>query len=309
MKKLLIRLLIFALCFIVLDKAFILVRDSAPGREVDRRLEMILTGKIQSDVLVYGSSRGARSVIAKVFTDSLGISAYNLSFPGSDITFHEFLLRTTLATKGNKKPKTVILVVDDSDELKVSKSLKFRLDRMYPLVKYKAIRDELVKRKEKKPILNELLVLHQLNKSSFLFKQRKFTKNDSIMPCGSMPISHQKKTFDKIYKTEPYNYSRDEELIQKIKAFKAFKDLCKDNSIEFIVAIPPNFRVVTNGFKTRMLQVMDGYGTVWMYDPMNPIYKNSDYFFDNAHLQTNGSYVYTNELMHFYARVNGLKLL
>jgi hypothetical protein len=307
MKKLLIRLLIFALCYLVLDKAFILVRDSAPEREVDRRLEMILNGKIQSDVLIYGSSRGARSVIAKVFSDSLGIPAYNLSFPGSDITFHEFLLRTTLQTKGNKKPKSVILVVDDSDELKVSKSLKFRLDRMYPLVKYKAVRDELVKRREKKPILNELLVLHQLNKSTFLFKQRKFTKNDSIMPCGSMPISHQKKSFDKLYKRKPYNYSREEELVQKIKAFRAFKELCKENGIQFIVAIPPNFRVVTNGFKERLLQVMDGYGEVWMYDPSNPVYNNSDYFFDNAHLQTNGSYVYTNELVRYYAKINGLK--
>ena len=145
-----------------------MVRNSAPEREVDRRLEKIVTGNIKSDILIYGSSRGARSVIAKVFTDSLGISAYNLSFPGSDITFHEYLLRLTLETKGNKKPKTVILVVDDSDELKVSKSLKFRLDRMYPLVKYKAIREELVRRKEKKPILNELFVIHQLNKSNFL---------------------------------------------------------------------------------------------------------------------------------------------
>ena len=199
MKKFFIRIVIFTGCFFILDKGFLLVRNSAPDREVDRRLEMIVTGKIQSDVLIYGSSRGARSVIAKVFTDSLGISAYNLSFPGSDITFHEFLLRLTLETKGNKKPKTVILVVDDSDELKVAKSLKFRLDRMYPLLKYQAIRKELVKRKAKKPILNELFVIHQLNKSNFLFKQKKFTSNDSIMPCGSMPISHQKKTFDKIF--------------------------------------------------------------------------------------------------------------
>ena len=106
MKKILIRLLIFAGCFFILDKAFLLVRDSSPELEVDRRLERIATGKIQADILVYGSSRGARSVIAKVFTDSLGISAYNLSFPGSDITFHEYLLRLTLETKGNRKPKT-----------------------------------------------------------------------------------------------------------------------------------------------------------------------------------------------------------
>lgn len=306
MKKILIRLLIFAGCFFILDKSFLLVRNSAPEREVDRRLEKIVTGNIKSDILIYGSSRGARSVIAKVFTDSLGISAYNLSFPGSDITFHEYLLRLTLETKGNKKPKTVILVVDDSDELKVSKSLKFRLDRMYPLVKYKAIREELVRRKEKKPILNELFVIHQLNKSNFLFKQKKFTKNDSIMPCGSMPISHQKKSFNKMYKKVPYNYSRDAELIQKIRALRAFKDHCKKNNIELIVAIPPNFRVVTNGFAFRLNQVMEGYATIWVYDQKNPLYSNPDYFFDNAHLQTNGSYVYTNELVKFYREKHNL---
>jgi uncharacterized membrane-anchored protein YitT (DUF2179 family) len=48
--------------------------------------------------------------------------------PGSDVTFHEFALRMLLENKGNKKPKTVILVVDDGDEVKASKSLKFRLD-------------------------------------------------------------------------------------------------------------------------------------------------------------------------------------
>ena len=64
MKKLFIRLFIFTGCFFILDKGFLYVRDSAPDREIDKRLEMILTGKIQSDVLIYGSSRGARSVIA-----------------------------------------------------------------------------------------------------------------------------------------------------------------------------------------------------------------------------------------------------
>jgi hypothetical protein len=282
------------------------VRNASPELEVDRRLELILDGKIQSDVLVFGSSRGARSVIAQRFQDSLGVSAYSLAYPGSDITFHEFLLRLTLQTKGNKKPKSVVLVVDDSDELRPSKSLKFRFDRMYPLVKHKAIRDEMVKRKEKKPVITELLVLHQMNKSNFLFKQRKFTKNDSIMPCGSMPISHQKKTFDKKYNTEIYTYSREDELIQKIKAFRQFKDHCKNNNIQLIVAIPPNFRKVTVGFIPRLEQVMDGYGTIFMYDENKPEYKNSDFFFDNTHLQTIGSEIYTGELVQYYRKLNKL---
>lgn len=303
MKKFLIRFALFCVVFFIVDKAFILVRNKSPELEVDKRLEMVVTGKINADVLVFGSSRGARSVIAQQFTDSLGVSAYNLAFPGSDVTFHEFVLEQVLTAPGNKRPKTAILVVDDGDELKPSKSLKFRLDRMYPLVKYKAIRDKLVERKEKKPIINELLVIHQLNKSNFLFKQRKFTKNDSIMPCGSMPIGHQKKTFDKIYGHEPYVYSRDGEMIQKIRAFRSIVAMCKKYDVQLIVAIPPNFRKVSTGFEARMRQMLDGYGTVWKYNEDNPVYSNPDYFFDNAHLQTNGSRVYTSELVKFYAGI------
>ena len=306
MKKFLIRLVIFTVFFFLVDKLFIFVRNAGPQLEVDRRLEMILEGQINAEVLVFGSSRGARSVIAQRFIDSLGVSAYSLAYPGSDVTFHEYLLRQTLEVKGNKKPKTVILVVDDSDELKPAKSLKFRFDRMYPLVKYKSVRDEMVKRKEKKPIITELLVLHQMNKSNFLFKQRKFTKNDSIMPCGSMPISHQKKTFDKKYNTEIYNYTREDELIQKIKAFRAFKDHCKDNNIQLIVAIPPNFRKVTIGFVPRLKQVMDGHGTIFMYNETRPEYSNPDFFFDNTHLQKAGPEIYTMELVHYYKELNDL---
>lgn len=307
MKKFLIRLAIFTLFILAVDKLFIFVRNASPELEVDRRLEYIITGQIDADIVIFGSSRGARSIIAEQMTDSLGISAYNLSSPGSDITFHEFLLRQLIQTKGNTIPKTVILVVDDSDELKKSKNLKFRLDRMYPLVKYKVIRQELIKRKEKKPIINELLVLHQMNKSNFLFKQRKFTKNDSIMPKGSMPIGHQKKTFDKTYGTDEYVYERKGEYIQKVRAFKLFVDYCRQNKIQLIIAVPPNFRKTTKGFPERMEQILEGYGTVKVFDESKPEYENSDYFFDDTHLQTIGSIFYTNEIIAYYKELNKLK--
>lgn len=307
MKKFLIRLLIFILFLFAVDKLFIFVRNASPELEVDKRLEYIITGQIKADIVVFGSSRGARSIIAEQITDSLGISAYNLSSPGSDITFHEFLLRLLLQNKGNTVPKTVVLVVDDSDELKMSKSLKFRLDRMYPLVKYQVIRDELVKRKDKKPIINELLVLHQMNKSNFLFKQRKFTKNDSIMPKGSMPIGHQKKTFDKHYGTQVYFYKKKGEYIQKVRAYKLFVDYCRKNKIQLIIAVPPNFRKTTIGFPERMKELLEGYGTVKVFDDTKSEYTNSDYFFDGAHLQTNGSIVYTNDIISYYKKLNNLK--
>ena len=119
------------------------------------------------------------------------------------------------------------------------------------------------------------------------------------MACGSMPISHQKKTFDKKFGKVPYNYSRKGELIQKIKAMRSLVKMCKDNNIKLIIAIPPNFRKITFGFKKRMEDMLNGYGIVWNYDESNPLYSNPDLFFDNAHLQKTGSIVYTAEFAHF----------
>lgn len=308
MRKFLVRLAIFAAVFFLLDKAFIFFRNAGPELEVDKRLEKVITGKIDADLLIFGSSRGARSVIASQLGDSLGMSAFNLSYPGSDITFHEFLLREILTEKGNKRPKTVVLVVDDSDELQTAKHLKFRFDRMYPLTQYKVIRDEMVKRREKKYLVNELLVLHQVNKSNFLLEKQHFTKNDSLMDCGSMPIRHQKKAFDKQYKPQPYSYSREGELIQKIRALRAFAAMCKDNGIPLILAVTPNFRPLTKGFDKRMHDfVKDGTGTVFVFDEANPKYRDADYFFDNAHLRRNGAEVYTGELAEFCKNWKGFR--
>lgn len=299
MKRFLIRLAIFTAFFLLVDKLFLVVRNTSPAREADRRLEHILEGRMKAQVLVFGSSRGARCIIAQRFMDTTGVSAYSLAYPGSDITFHEYLLRQTLETPGNQKPETVILVVDDSDELTPSKSLKFRFDRLYPLVRYPAVRKELVKHDEIKPVVSEVLVLCQLHKSNFLLQKRRFTSNDTILPCGSMPIAHQKATFDRKYDTTSYTYCPKDEIPEKIAAFTAFRNLCKEHGIRLIIAIPPNFRKTTTGFAQRLGQLTDGYGTVFMYDETRPEYRDPEHFFDSTHLRTAGAEIYTGELIRF----------
>lgn len=300
MKKFLTRLAMFTAFFLLFDKLFIVVRNTSPAREVDRRLERVLEGEIKADVLIFGSSRGAQCVIAQRFADSGGPTAYNLSYPGSDITFHEYVLRQTLKTKGNQKPKTVILVVDDSDELLASKTLEFRFDRLYPLVRYKDVRDEMVKRGKMKPIISEFVVLSQLNQSNFKLRKRQPSQNYTILPCGSMPIFRQKATFDRKYNSNINTYSSEGELDYKLEAFHAFKDLCRKNDIRLIIAAPPNFRKMTTGFIPRLEQLLDGYGTVYVYDENTPEYTNPDYFFDNAHLSEEGAKIYTDELVRYH---------
>ena len=115
MKKFLIQILLFSFTFFLFEKVFYVSLYVSPKLEIDKRLEYIINGNMNKDLIVLGSSRGARNIIASQIEDSLNISSYNLSYPGSDIEFHKFLLQSLI--KYNEKPKIVLLVVDDNAEL------------------------------------------------------------------------------------------------------------------------------------------------------------------------------------------------
>src|SRR5262245_26022988 len=63
-----IRIFIFSLCFFALDKLFVFQRNRISSLEVDTRLENIVSGQMNKDVLIFGSSRGARNIIASQIT-------------------------------------------------------------------------------------------------------------------------------------------------------------------------------------------------------------------------------------------------
>ncbi len=297
MRTFLIKIFCFGVGFLVFDKILIPVRNHSPKLEVDKRLEQIVVGQIDADILIFGSSRGARSVVAYQIEESLNRSCYNLSYPGSHIVFHEYLLREVLGHRKNTKPSTIVLVVDDADVFKEAVSLDFRLDRLFPLVKYPSIRSELVRRGQKKWGFNEILVSHQINRSFLFMEQKQFSERDFILPCGSMLLDHQKPGLDFQYDDTPNSYSTDGELTPKVAAFDGFVSLCRENQLDLVVAITPNFRPATDGFKERLERQLNGYGTVFEFDSSVPEYRDHHYYYDYNHLQKNGAHLYTGELI------------
>lgn len=294
MKKFLIQILLFSFAFFVFEKVFYVFLYISPKLEKDKRLELVLSGEINKGLIVLGSSRGARNIIASQIEDSLNIPSYNLSYPGSDIEFHEFLLRSLI--KYNKKPKVVLLAVDDPSELLPSESINFRLDRLYPLSKYNYINNELVKRGEKS-FLSKFLVLARINKRNFDIREKSFSSLDSIMQCGSMPISFQRENRDFIFDNNNNNYNVDAELAEKVKAFKILQDLCMNNNIQLFIIYSPNFSSHNILFEKRIKELSHPMVSSIVYDNTNPIYKNKDYFYDEGHLKINGAIIFTNEII------------
>lgn len=294
MTKFVKKVIFFVAIFFLFDKIFYPFLMISPTLEMDKRLEHLINGKINKKIIIIGSSRGARNIIAHQIEDSLNLLSYNLSYPGSNINFHEFLLRTLL--KFNKKPQSVILAVDAPHELLASKSINFRYERLYPLAKYNYINNELIKRNEKS-FLSRFLVLARLNQTNFNLKRTSFSKLDTLRSCGSMPISFQRENRKFNYVHNINDYSVANELPNKVEAFLNFQKLCTSNKINLFIVFSPNYENHNLQLEKRLRQLSPPEVSFIVYDSSNYIYRDPSFFYDEYHLQTNGAVIFTNEII------------
>ena len=295
MKQFIYKVLLFGIIFFVVDKLFLVFLFVAPTLEVDKRLEMLIEGKINKDIIVMGSSRGADNIIAGQIEKQTKLSSYNLSYPGSDIDFHEFILKTLL--KYNQKPKIIVLAIDNPSELMFDKTLNFRLERLYPLVKYNYYNQVLID-KEGRTQLSRFLCLARLNRGNFSFTKKKMPKQNPILDCGSMPFVTENKSF-KFDFDKKVNYLAKKELESKRKQFLEFGAICKENNILLIYSFSPNYRKYNSGIENRIRQLSTSENKFFIYDTTDTRYKNLAYFYDEAHLNHNGAKIFTSELSKF----------
>lgn len=295
MKNFWIRLLLFILCFWAFDKLFLLIRNRAPELEVDKKLEHVIQGKFNHDIVIFGSSLAASGIYAKQLGDSLHCKAYNLASPGSDIDYMEFTLRQFTSHK-NKKPKLLILAVNEPLELYFDKIVNFRFDRLYPLMKYPEIREEMIQRGEKNKYLSEFFVLHQLNKSNLDWRPRQFTINDTILPCGSMPSSATTNNFPGGYYDGNRPYEIKKELPYKVEKFKSFVRICNQEQIKLLIVFMPRFHSRNFNFEKRIKDLAGNKAQYYGHLQEVPEYKDRSFFKDAAHLNFKGARKYTAEL-------------
>jgi hypothetical protein len=294
MKKFLITIVVFLVLFLAFDRLFLFFVYNSPSKEVDKRLELVLNGKINKDIIVLGSSKGARDIIAAQLEKETSHTAFNLSYPGSDVQFHEFLLRALI--KFNKKPKIVMLTVDNPIEVLPDSLITFRLDRLYPLIKYDYVNQELVKRNEKNEILSKLFILHRLNKGNFDVRQKKFTAMDTLFADGSMPISFQKENEDWNEVVNNTTYPQQKESKVKLQCLQKIIAACKQNNIKLILVSPPMFKGANPIFKKRILEIAGNNTSFYEFDTQNQLYKDKNYFFDLNHLNKKGATIFTDEI-------------
>ena len=96
MKLFLKHILVFSVIFFFAEKSIWFILNETPNKEYDKRLEKLLKGQVNKDVIVLGSSKGAGNILAGQLQSKTNFSCYNLSYQGSNVNFHYFILKTLL---------------------------------------------------------------------------------------------------------------------------------------------------------------------------------------------------------------------
>lgn len=283
--------LLFLLLFFLVDKLFYWKIEALPEQELDKRLEWILEGKMNKDILIFGSSRAQHGLYSDAIQDSLKRTTFNLGYRGCNIDFQLFLLKKVL--KHNKKPKVIFLTIDEDREFLPEKTLQFRYDKLYSLVKYQEITHELVDRKDISPFA-VVLYSARLGWEKFL-KPKPISKYENWTPGGTVLLDDTESDFDKIRKRNK-NYNIDFELPERLAVFKEFQLICQKEKIQLFVLIPPTFAEQNIEFVKRINSLLINQNDkVW--NEHNEAFKKADYFSDEAHLNKKGAVLYTNEII------------
>ncbi|MFC3335527.1 hypothetical protein [Flavobacterium palustre] len=281
----------FLLLFFLVDKLFYWKLQSLPERELDKRLEWILEGKMNKKILIFGSSRAQHNLYSDAIQDSLKMTTFNLGYRGCNIDFQLFLLKKAL--KHNKKPKIVVLTLDDYKTFLPEKTLQFRYDKLYSLVKYQEITNELIARNDFSPFAFGWYCA-RLGKEQFLSRKEK-TKYDNWTAAGTVLLDFTAADLDK-KKYSLVHYNIKSELPELISAFKEFQHICQVENIKLYLLVPPNFAYKNKEFVHRVKGLIVNEATKFYYENSNE-FEESKYFYDASHLNKKGAILYTNEII------------
>ncbi|PQV47282.1 hypothetical protein CLV33_10764 [Jejuia pallidilutea] len=300
MKRFFKHIILFGLIFFTVEKVTWFLLDATPKRQYDKRLEKLINGEINKELIVLGSSKGAGNILANQLEEETGLSAYNLSYQGSNVNFHEFILKTLL--KYNEKPEIILLAIDNPSEFVGDISIRYRVDVLQPLTNYNYINTTLIDEGVNNK-LSHVFFLSRLNKSHFRFKNRTAPSMNPLDSSGTMPLI-KKKDLELIYSKNKSSYNTALEESSRLTSFKNIQYLCKKNNIQLIHVFSPSYRSFNLSFFNRFKKLQKAEEGVIVFDTLKPEYKNADYFYDYAHLLENGAEIFTSEISAFINKNN-----
>jgi hypothetical protein len=272
-------------------------------------------GKINSDIVIYGSSRAWRHINPTMIEDSLHISAYNLGIDGHNFWLQN--LRHTILLEKNKTPKLIIYSLD-LFTLKKNKDL-YNSEQFLPYM--------LWNRKIKEATIG----YNGFNSLDYEIPLiRYYGKYFEIIKAGYLFINPQRNKIKRVkgYQGQEESWNSDFDKVKSrmksleipldkktIILFDRFLKECKSQKIEIIFVYSPEYiegqRFVKNKFQIiSIYRKFSKKYNIPFYDYSNDSmsYKK-EYFYNALHLNKTGAELFTSRLIDTLKSTNLVKTL
>jgi len=301
MKRFLIKVFAFFLPIIVLSYGLdVFISKNLKKDNSDENSDMrdIFNGAVNSDVVIYGSSRAWVQANPQIISDSLQQSTYNLGIDG-----HSFLqqyLRHRLFLKYNKKPRLIIHSVDFLTFQK-RKNL-FNLNQFLPYMLFDTLITKYTKNYEGFNYFDYVMPLARYC-SRGRYVQRAFLL--SVNQADNPPDRFRgyratNQQYENVV-TGPKNYRiRFDPAI--VKLFDQYLRQCRRDSIDVIFVYSPEYiegqKYVSN--RDQLFDLIHHFSKkyhIQFYDySKDSICYHKEYFNNAEHLNKTGSLLYSKKL-------------
>lgn len=261
----------------------------------------IVDGKLNSEILIYGSSRAWTHFDTKIIEDSLKQRTYNLGIDGSAFKLQN--LRHVLALKNNTKPKLIIYSVD---AWTIQEGNLYNSDQFLPYMLWD------------KNFFNYTSKYEGFNYFDYKIPLiRYYGKFEAIKTAIQMIISPNNNIVERIKgyqgQTKPWNndFENAKNSITKfvIKSDKHIVELfdnylkeCKEQNIEVILVYSPIF-IEGQEFLQNQKQVINTFEILaknndflFMNFSKDEICFDKKYFYNSTHLNKTGAELFTKKL-------------
>jgi hypothetical protein len=260
----------------------------------------IYTGKVNSDIVIYGASRALQHIDPKIITDTLHQSSYNLGIEG--YPFEMQYLRHRLFLKHNKKPRIIILSLDFL-------TFQKRAD-LYDIVQYLPymLYDTLVRKYTQNyigftqwdyfiPLVRYYRQGVAVHRSVSLFKHKTPEPDDRVKGYYS-----EDKKYAPIFNDGPGDHDFNYKIKFDATAIKLFNDFlqeCKKDHIQVILVYTPEYIAGQNFVKNRseMFKLIDQFSKKYqvpLFDySADRMCTDSTYFYNSEHLNKTGAQLFS----------------
>lgn len=261
----------------------------------------ILEGKVNSDIVIYGSSRAWVHINPTMISNSLDCSAYNLGIDGHNFWLQ--YLRHTLLLKNNTKPKLIILSLDVFTLQKVDDL--YNLDQFLPYMLWNnEIKQATISYNGFTSIDYEIPLVRYIGRSKAInatFSNNKLSNLDQRIKGYQAQERLWSSDFDKAKKAMK-NYEKPLDS-GTIILFERFLNECKSKNIKLFIVYTPEYIEGQKFVKNRgeILTLYEKYSKKYnipFYNYSNDsLSHDKKYFYNATHLNKTGAELFTKRLI------------